>query len=83
MPKTPSYRKRKGYAQAPVGLLNALTKSSLLEELSPIDLVACDGCPDAHMLDVDLCEYPTGTTGMAKCPACGRVEVPLDRLRQW
>ena len=65
------------------GVLDMLTECSVLEELGPADLVACDSCPDNHQINVDICEYPTGTIGMGKCPECGRIQVPMDRLRQW
>jgi len=67
----------------PAGLLDMLTECGVLKELGPADSVACDSCPDNHWINVDICEYPTGTIGMGKCPECGRIQVPLDRLRQW
>ena len=67
----------------PAGLLDRLTAWDLIEELGPTDMVACDSCPDNHPINVDICEYPTGMIGMGKCPECGRIQIPLNRLRQW
>jgi hypothetical protein len=67
----------------PAGFLDAFTERGVLVELGPAVIVTCDGCADAHLLNVDVCEYPTGTIGMGKCPECGRIQVSLERLRQW
>lgn len=67
----------------PDGLLASLVEVGMLCELQPTDTVACEGCAGNHLLNVDVCHYPGRTVGMAKCPECGRVEVPLDRLRLW
>lgn len=65
------------------GVLDQLTEAGIVREINSTFTVHCDSCADGHVLEVDVREYPTGTVGVAKCPECGRVTVPLDRLRQW
>jgi hypothetical protein len=65
----------------PNGVLSLLADIGLVRETEATHMLPCDGCD--HLLDVDVCEYPSGIIGVATCPECGRVEVPLDRLQQW
>lgn len=67
----------------PAWLFEAFTELGVLVELSAADVVMCDSCANGQLLEVDVCEYPTGAIGIAKCPECGRVQLPLERLRQW
>jgi len=67
----------------PAGVLDRLVSLGIVKEIGWTYIVACDSCVDNHQLEVDIIDYPTGTIGMAKCPECGRLPVPLDRLRQW
>lgn len=65
------------------GAREALIDHAILKEIEPAQIVDCDGCIEQHALDIEIREYPTGMLGVAKCPTCGRVNIPLDRLRQW
>lgn len=62
---------------------DTLTGQGILKAVESTELVDCDGCIEQHPLDVEIREYPTGMLGVAKCLTCGRVNIPLDRLRQW
>lgn len=57
----------------------------LLREVGAADAVPCDSCVEGHWLTPDLREHPLSGKMMAiaKCPQCGRIEMELDRLRQW
>jgi predicted transcriptional regulator len=55
----------------------------LLRKAEPATHVTCDSCVAGHVIDVDVREYASGTIGVAHCPECGRVSVPLERLSQW
>ncbi len=65
------------------GARDALIDQGILLEIGHTDFVYCDGCIDQHPLEVEIREYPTGMLGVAMCPECGRVNIPLERLRQW
>ena len=65
------------------GAREAMIDRAILKEIEPAQIAYCDGCIDQHPLDVDIRNYPTGVLGVAKCPECGRVNIPLERLRQW
>jgi DNA-binding MarR family transcriptional regulator len=67
------------------GTRERLVAWGLLREASAADGVPCDSCDEGHFLTPDLREHPlTGEMmAIAKCPQCGRIEIELDRLRQW
>ncbi len=65
------------------GARDALIVQGILREIGHTDFVYCDGCIEQHPLEVEIREYPTGMLGVAMCPECGRVNIPLERLRQW
>lgn len=44
--------------------------------------VICDACPDGHFEEVVIIQFPEPRTYLW-CPHAGRVQVPMDRLRQW
>lgn len=67
----------------PAGVLDQFIKLGLLRQIEPAATIACDGCADGHLLEVDVRPYPAGAIGVATCPACGQVRVKLDRLKQW
>ena len=62
---------------------NTLIDHGILKEIESTELIDCDGCIEQHPLDVEIRQYPTDMLGVAMCPECGRVHVPLERLRQW
>lgn len=47
--------------------------------------VTCDECAEDHVEEVEPAEYPTvpHLRYFIPCPICGRVEVPVERLRRW
>ncbi|MCC7409832.1 MAG: hypothetical protein IT442_17330 [Phycisphaeraceae bacterium] len=67
----------------PAGVFERFTQLRLLREAGPSRSVVCDGCPEGHVLDVAVRDTPAGPVAVADCPTCGRVAIPLDRLRQW
>lgn len=55
----------------------------LLRKAEPTTHVTCDSCVAGLVIDVDVREYASGTIGVAHCPECGRVSVPLERISRW
>ena len=81
-PGTPTFDADDTRPWAP-GARDALLKLGVIREIAPTDVVYCDGCIEGHTLHVDIRKYPSETVGVARCPDCGRVHVPPDRLRRW
>jgi len=72
----------------PEGKLAELVAEGILSEIQPASGVVCDQCEENCFIEPDMRTNPnTGkTTGIFICtqnPDIGRIEVDLDRLRQW
>jgi len=62
---------------------DAMIDQRILKEIESTELIDCNGCIEQHPLEVEIRQYPTGMLGVAMCPECGRVNIPLEQLRQW
>jgi len=62
-----------------------LIRAGLLRLADNATTVVCDACEDGHVEEVVYIRSPRGTSSRAyiHCPQNGRVEVPLQRLKQW
>ncbi|MBN2136312.1 MAG: hypothetical protein JW720_00750 [Sedimentisphaerales bacterium] len=71
----------------PEGKLNELLSQGILSEIQHASGVVCDECEEGCYIEPDLRKYPTGeTVGVFTCtrnPDISRIEVDLNRLRQW
>jgi len=72
----------------PEGKLDELVKTGVLEEIRPSKGVVCDVCEENCFIEPDVRTNPsTGlSTGVFFCtgnPDIGRIEVDLNRLKQW
>jgi hypothetical protein len=69
----------------PPGWLECLERRGLVRQIESARCVPCDACEVGHVEDVVCIESPPGTPMRAYilCPTEGRVNVPLERLRQW
>ncbi len=62
---------------------DTLIDQGILKEIESTERIDCDGCIEQHPLEVEIRQYPDIMLGVAMCPECGRVNIPLERLRQW
>ena len=69
----------------PDGLEQFITKVGLVKPADNANTVLCDACHEGHVAEVTFIESPPGSPVRAYiyCPECGRVAVPLERLKQW
>lgn len=71
----------------PEGKLDELLSQEILSEIQHASGVICDQCEDGCYIEPDIRMHPTGeTVGVYTCtrnPDIGRIDVNLDRLRQW
>lgn len=67
------------------GHLDRLVSAGLVRETQAAVSVVCDACDLGHVDDVVFVDTPAdaGVRAYIRCPDNGRVQVPLDRLRQW
>ncbi len=75
-------------ADWPTGKLDELVEAGVLAEIQPSKGVVCHECEENCFIEPDIRTNPeTGkTTGVLVCPRredIGRIDVDLDRLRQW
>lgn len=74
-------------ANWPHGKLDELLSEGILTEIEHATGVICDQCEESCYREPDIRTYPNGDTiGVFVCPSrddIGRIEVDLDRLRQW
>lgn len=70
--------------QWPEGRLDELLQRKLIVETDiPATSVTCDACSLDHSSKVIWLDYPAGRRAFIVCPENGRVQVDLDRLKQW
>ncbi|MEX1231117.1 MAG: hypothetical protein WEB58_12805 [Planctomycetaceae bacterium] len=69
----------------PTGLIDEFLSTGTLQATDNALSVVCDACGQDHMEQVQYIQSPPGSALRAyiSCPDCGRVQVPLHRLRQW
>lgn len=67
------------------GLIGRLEASELIRQVESATSVVCDACAEEHTEEVTYIESPHRSPVRAyiPCPENGRVNVPLERLRQW
>lgn len=66
----------------PDSLRRAVEASAILREEAPATWVNCDKCPDGGTAEVYYIKRSDGNHAYINCPVCGRVEIPLSRLKQ-
>jgi len=68
----------------PDGKLNELMEAGIVTEIEPAKGIVCDQCEENCYIEPEIKENPaTGKTiGVIVCNR-GRIEIDLDRLRQW
>ncbi|MCL6546639.1 MAG: hypothetical protein K6T61_15565 [Bryobacteraceae bacterium] len=69
----------------PEGHAEMLAAAAVLRRDDNATTVVCDACPEGHVEDVVFIESPPGShiRSYIHCPEAGRVNVPMDRLKQW
>ncbi len=68
--------------QWPDNLRHAVEASAILREEAPATWISCDQCEDAETAEVIYIQRDRGSHAYISCPTCGRVEIPLSRLKQ-
>lgn len=61
----------------------AIIASAILREEAPATSVTCDQCPDGGTGEVYYVQRSKTTHAYINCQECGRVPVPLERLKQY
>ncbi|MGD0596784.1 MAG: hypothetical protein ABSA64_04585 [Sedimentisphaerales bacterium] len=68
----------------PQGKLKELVTAGILTEIPHAKGVICDQCGESHYIEPDIRKCPDGkAVGVYICPDVGRIEVDLNRLKQW
>jgi hypothetical protein len=68
----------------PQGKLKELVTAGILTEIPHAKGVICDQCGESHYIEPDIRKYPDGkAVGVYICPDVGRIEIDLNRLKQW
>ena len=69
----------------PEGTEDVLIDAGLVGPTDNAASVLCDACAGGHVEEVLYIRSPPGSDPRAyiSCPECGRVRVPLERLRRW
>ena len=68
----------------PDGKLDELIAAGILTEIGHAKGVICNQCGENHYIEPDIRTSPDcKTVGVCICPDVGRVEIDLNRLRQW
>ena len=58
--------------------------AGILTEIPHAKGVICDQCGESHYIEPDIRKCPDGkAVGVYICPDVGRIEVDLNRLKQW
>lgn len=67
------------------GILYALLRDGVLQQIEPTSSAACDACFEGHVEEVVFVEEPPGSPLRAyiACPEAGRVAVDTERMRRW
>lgn len=69
--------------QWPENLRRAVEASAILRKEAPATWINCDQCPDGEPGEVIYLQRNGYADAYISCPICGRVPVPLERLRQY
>ena len=69
----------------PEGHADMLAAAGVLRRDDNATSVVCEACPEGHVEKVAFIESPPGSPirSYIHCPEAGRVNVPMDRLKQW
>lgn len=68
----------------PDGKLDELIAAGILTEIGHAKGVICNQCGGNHYIEPDIRTSPDcKTVGVCICPDVGRIEIDLNRLRQW
>jgi hypothetical protein len=68
----------------PDGKLDELIAAGILAEIRHAKGIICNQCGENHYIEPDIRTSPgCKTVGVCICPDVGRIEIDLNRLRQW